>query len=510
MRVTHKEAERDTRRTGAGWMRVIALSVLAIGVLLIPQQRAVAAAPGCGQAPVEALLGAPAPPGPSAHYIIPNGNVAPFYQWQSNTGYCGEVSLMQAALANGEWLSQYNTRLVCGIFFGPESNGYGSSLEQAGSPLRKQANYNAELLLQAPGALTGPYDYGVPSRCAANARLNFTAYPTDTGVNTANTGTAGYEDFMSWIKAQVILGRQVALGVLINGSDDDQYDHIVSVIKIGTQHSPTDATYYPDDVIYFDDHGNYTVSRGSNGQWAFAPNPSIPLGAGSDPTGCTPYIFAYTFASLGRTRSGANTAGASAYSVVIPNANRKSSTVTGNAGAKGDASLQVPGVHNFGFAISGPLDAAGVTVPVVLDILATQTSVQGAWTPNPYDANSSPAAGYQYENPYIGGPASCDNSPFCVSNTKPPAMMMTLAATVRGLSPGVAYNLYEYDLPTLTGANTGTQAALEVPTKDFNANRAKASRVISFTATGSTYTTPEFTRSSDEVVVFRAVPVSAP
>jgi len=87
-------------------MRVLVFAVLGMGVLLIPQQRAVAAAPGCGQAPVEALLGAPAPPGPSAHYIIPNGNVAPFYQWQSNTGYCGEVSLMQAALANGEWLSQ--------------------------------------------------------------------------------------------------------------------------------------------------------------------------------------------------------------------------------------------------------------------------------------------------------------------------------------------------------------------------------------------------------------------
>ena len=503
MRVTHRKF--------VGWMRVLVFAVLGMGVLLIPQQRAVAAAPGCGQAPVEALLGAPAPPGPSAHYIIPNGNVAPFYQWQSNTGYCGEVSLMQAALANGEWLSQYDTRLVCGIFFGPESNGYGSSLEQAGNPLGKNANYNAELLLQPPGVFTGPYDYGVPGRCAANAGLSFIAYPTATGVKTANTGTAGYQDFMSWIKAQVIRGSQVAFGVLINGSDDDQYDHIVSVIKIGTNHSPTDATYYPDDVLYFDDHGNYTVSLGQNGQWAFAPNPATPLGAGSDNTGCTPYIFAYTFASLGKTRAAANATGAGAYSVVIPNANRKSTTVTGNAGAKGDASLTVPGTHNFGFAISGPLDDAGVTVPVVLSILSTQTLVQGAWKANPYDANSSPAAGFQYETPYIGGtPPSCDNSPFCVSNTKPRAMMMTLAATVRGLTPGVAYNLYEYDLPTLTGADTGTQAALQVPTKNFNANRAKATQVISFTATGSTYTTPEFTRSSDEVIVFRAVPVSAP
>lgn len=484
--------------------------VLIVAVMLFPQQHAQAAAPQCGQAPVEALLGGPAPPGPSAHYIVPNGNLAPFYQWESNNGYCGEVSLMQAGLANGQWLSQYNTRLVCGIFFGPETHGYGASLGQAGNPPGKNANYNAELLLQPPGVFTGPYDYGVPGRCASNARLNFAPYPTATGVKRPNSGTAGYEDFMSWIKAQVILGNQVAFGVLIKGSDDDQYDHIVSVIKIGTNHAATDAAYYPDDVMYFDDHGVYTVTLGKNGQWAFASNPSTPLGASNDKTGCTPYIYAYTFAALGKTRAAANAAGAGGYSVVIPNAGQISSTVTGNAGVKGHASVDVPGVHNFGFAISGPLDVDGVTVPVVLDILSTQTLDQGVWRTNAYDANSRPAAGFQYENPYIGGaPPSCDVD-FCASNTQPQPMRMTLAATVRGLIPGIAYNLYEYDLPTLTGADTGTDAALDVPTKDFNANRANASRVISFTATGSTFTTPAFTRSSDEVVIFRAVPASAP
>jgi hypothetical protein len=29
-------------------------------------------------------------------------------------------------------------------------------------------------------------------------------------------------------------------------------DHEVAVIGLGTNHSPTDPTYYPDDVVYFD------------------------------------------------------------------------------------------------------------------------------------------------------------------------------------------------------------------------------------------------------------------
>ncbi len=75
--------------------------LLIIGCLmaLTYAHRAEASAPGCGQAQVEKLLGAPAPPGPSTYYIVPNTTVAPIYQWESNSGYCGEVSLMSAGLA---------------------------------------------------------------------------------------------------------------------------------------------------------------------------------------------------------------------------------------------------------------------------------------------------------------------------------------------------------------------------------------------------------------------------
>jgi hypothetical protein len=490
------------------------LVIVCILLCLSIAQRAHASEAGCGQAQVERLLGAPAPPGPSASYIVPNTTVAPFYQWQSNNGYCGEVSLMSAGLAAGQWVSQYNTRIVCGGYFGPEANGSGPSLLQAGNPLGRNPNDNAQLLIQAPSqGITGPYDYDWAARCAANTGLSLIQYPSVTGYKQPNTGLAGYQDFMSWIKWQVIAGHQVTLGVMLNpaaGGSDSQYDHIVNVIKIGTNHAATDPSYYPDDVLYFDEHGVYTLKVNAKGVWSFAANPSIPLGAGTDSKGCTPYIFAYTFASLVKTRAQENASAAPAYAVVMPDANTTVETIAGNAGAKGNGGTTVVGPHNAAFAIAGPVDTQGVTKPVSLSILGTSTLTNGSWVANPPDQNSIPATGYNYENPYIGGPAgSCDNGN-CVSNTQPAAMRMTFQATVHDLTPGALYNLYEYDFPTQTGALTGIAAALPLPSSDFNAQSDKANFVTAFVAQGSTYATGTLTRPSSEIVVFRAVPATAP
>jgi hypothetical protein len=488
--------------------------LIAVLLGLTIAQSARASAPGCGQAHVESLLGAPVPPGASTTYIVPNATVAPFYQWESNNGYCGEVSLMSAGLAAGQWLSQYNARMVCGGYFGPEANGSGPSLLQAGRPSGRNGNYNAELLIENPAqGLSGPYDYDWAARCAANSALSLIQYPATTGYRQPDNGLAGYRDFMSWIKSQIIAGHQVTLGVLLNtqaGGSDAQYDHIVNVVRIGTNHSPTDASYYSDDVLYFDDHGVYTLKVNAKGVWSFTTNPSIPPGAGSDTKGCTPYLFAYTFASLVKTRRQENAPGAPAYAVVLPDTDTKVKTNTGNAAANGDGTTTVVGPHNAAFAITGPVDAQGETKPVTLAILGTSTRTRGQWVRNPPDQNSSPAAGFNYENPYIGGPPGTCNDDNCISNTQPAAMRMTLQATVQDLTPGVAYNLYEYDFPTQTGARTGNAAALAIPTGDFNAQSGLASAVTPFVAQGSTYATPALARMSNEIVVFRAVPASAP
>jgi hypothetical protein len=72
---------------------------------------------------------------------------------------------------------------------------------------------------------------------------------------------------------------------------------------------------------------------------------------------------------------------------------------------------------------------------------------------------------------------------------------------------GAAYNLYEYDFNEVTGI--GSAAALRVPTSSFNSQAAMATTARHFTAAGPTYVTTVAT-SSTKVVVFRAVPDSAP
>jgi hypothetical protein len=84
---------------------------------------------------------------------------------------------------------------------------------------------------------------------------------------------------------------------------------------------------------------------------------------------------------------------------------------------------------------------------------------------------------------------------------------VTLNATVTGLHPGAAYNLYEYDIATVQG--TGNAAALPVPVADFNANAAMATHVTHFVASGPSYT-QSVTAPSERSVVFRCVPADAP
>ncbi len=142
-----------------------------------------AAAPGCGQAQVEKLWFAPPPPTPPANmtFIYPGKGVAnstafspstvqPFYQWEANNGYCGEVSLLMAGMSNGQWMSQYNSRLICGAFFGPESNGSGASLLQAGNPLTGKVNYNSQVLIEDPNTASRDLTISPTRRCVPPMR----------------------------------------------------------------------------------------------------------------------------------------------------------------------------------------------------------------------------------------------------------------------------------------------------------------------------------------------------
>ncbi len=462
-------------------LRIVPALLVAAQVVSIHSVRA--AAPGCSQTLVDGTT-APA----TASYIYPSQPVVPFYQWENNNGYCGEVSMMQGGMSSGQWMSQFNARLVCGT--GLSQSGPGGWC----GAHRNHANYNAQLLIEDPGTgVTGPATYASAAACLANSRLAGSTYPYTTGFHAPNVGIAGYKDYMSWIKSEMIAGRQVTIAMFYKYGNEDQYDHEVTVMKIGTNHSPADSTYYDDDVLYFDDHGVYNLVDGKLRK----DNPAIPFGAGSDMKGCTPYVFGYKFSSLPLTRAAAKGRSAPAYSILIPGM-YPTRTQTGADGAKGAALITG---HNYAFSIGGAIDkSAGgpFLLPVRLSIAAA-TASGGA--PNPKD----PVAAWQYENSMIGTSLtgdSCTNDP--PSNWMSP---LTLEATIGGLTAGVTYNLYEYDFSGISG--TGSAAALAVPTANFNANRALATHATSFTATGPAYT-QTVTRTSDQIVVFRAVPAAAP
>jgi len=139
-----------------------------------------------------------------------------------------------------------------------------------------------------------------------------------------------------------------------------------------------------------------------------------------------------------------------------------------------------------------------VTLPVAVTI-AGPTFTKGV--ANPPD----PVAGYDYENPMIGTSVwglSC-------TNAAPTAWMtnLVLLVTSGGLTPGIAYNLYEYEFSSIEG--TGSGAALAVPVQDFNANAGLATHVTAFTAAASTFQQTVST-TSNMIVVFRCVPAAAP
>jgi hypothetical protein len=444
-------------------------------VALLLVNDAGAAEASCGQA----LVDGSTPPTTSS-YIYPRTPVQPFYQWENNDGYCGEVSMMQAGLSNGQWMSQFNARLICGTGLSQ------SGVRGACAAHRGQVNYNAQLLIEDPGTgVTGPNIYANAALCLSNSRLSASTYD----YSAQTPGMAEYEQYMSWVKQQLMAGRQVTIAVLLNGGSDPQYDHEVSVIKIGTNHAPSDPGYYSDDVLYFDEHGVYTLAGKR-----FTSNPAIPPGAGSDAEGCTPYVVGYTFGELATTRAGANRKNANAYSIIIPG-NSKIHTFTGGSGYD---TVPIAGPHNYGFSVAGPEDPAGETLPVALTI--SGPTLTGGM-PNPLD----PVAGYDYENPMIGSSAwgqSCTNRP-----PKPWMTNFVLEATMSGLTPGVTYNLYEYEFSAVEGV--GSAAALAVPVRNFNANAGLATQVYTFTAVGSSYT-QSVTATSDTIVVFRGVPASAP
>jgi len=187
----------------------------------------------------------------------------------------------------GTWMSQWNARAICGA----QLKGASQELSLAeilptkttpeeiaqygwvaGMPLGQTGpdgwcelfggpNYNAQAEFEPVSSmdaqLSGANDFASSGVCLRNTRMRAEVFDGAT----QRPGLEGYQQFISWVKARLIAGHVVSIGVFDAGDDDDQYDHEVTVLRIGTNHDPTDASYYDDDVLYFDDHGVYTLEQ---------------------------------------------------------------------------------------------------------------------------------------------------------------------------------------------------------------------------------------------------------
>jgi hypothetical protein len=485
--------------------------LLALTVLMSGASNVAAEEKGCDQAKIDG-----AEPPETRYFIYPRVPIEPFYQWENNNGYCGEVSIMESGFNNGQWMSQFNARLICGT--GLSQSGRDGFCQEHHTP-----DFNAQVLIESPHTgVSGPNRFADAATCLSNSRLHATTFD----YQRQKPGMAGYRQYMQWVKQQVIDGHQVGVA-LLDGGGDPQEDHEVSVIKIGTNHclqaGPSDSCakfdprYFDDDVLYFEDHGANSAHPDAS--------PAIPPGAGNS-QGCTPYIYGYSFNTLAKTEQEENKlvdqgklpGGKQAYAIVIPGGARDAKsfewiwTGTGGDGYShrkhypyGD--IRIRGPHNFAFSVWGPEDPGHETLPVALTIVGP-TYTRGIENPlDPVPGFGKDPVEVWYENPMIGKSIQGNS---CTNHLAGWMTIFNLQVKVSGLTPGVAYNLYEYIIPSLSDKKMGHDAALPIPVRDFNAHADQASNVTTFTATDSTYTQTIDEIPSSEVVVFRCVPVSGP
>jgi hypothetical protein len=416
----------------AAWISLIALTTLLAGCMqsrLLPF------------ADLQGSSGVPVPFPPCYTRHCHRNAIPAWWQWMNNDGYCGETALMTAGMYYGEYASEYTVR----------------QLASGHQWLRNTSNY--QLLL------------GVNAATAA-ARMHLSAIPFPSGASSSQPDTWSTQRFLTTVKRYVLQGYPVIIGVYENGlilnaggsTADSQYDHIVPVLGVGSDHpfAAGNTAYYANDYLIFSDNGLY--------------GPDPPNHPPSDGTALPPFYFPNTYASP-PSYIDADSYPHYEFGVFEKTRVRATKSKTSYSLALNNPSKGKPG--NFGVAVTGVIDQSHETVPVRL---VTNLFI---------------------EFPYISQGSKKNPSP-----APPSPEPMTFTVTVWGLMPGTSYKLYEYD-----GATADTFP--KVPNRDFNAHASEATNAWKFTATATTFTIaptpkPGGSYMSDRTVVFRAVPAAAP
>lgn len=248
-----------------------------------------------------------------------SNDIASRLQWMNNSGYCGEVALICAGLYYGQYVSQYDLRALV-----TDDQTQGSLL------LGENDNLAAKKL-----------------------HLQHEAWNTDDEQNT--------DQFLIWLKQKIVNGNPVAIGVYANQylfygttdpkAGDPDYDHIVSVMNLTTNHPLDDPTYYGDDQVGFSD----------NGLWE---NQNTPV-----------YYFIYAFDPFQATREEANDPSGPIYSI-SSEANNYGIAITGVADKNGDT-LPVRVATDFNFENPEIVDQSTIRPqPMPLNLTITVSNVE--------------------------------------------------------------------------------------------------------------------------------------
>jgi hypothetical protein len=207
----------------------------------------------------------------------------------------------------GQYFAQYDMRAI-------------SYRASGGEDSESQSDSIAELRL------------GVNDEAAARAlSLNFQSYPSK---------NVSPDSFLEWIKSHIRLGHPVIVGLYCSSCSNSEYDHIVTVVRIQSDHD--DDKYHDDDIITIEDHGvALDDSTTSNAQ----------------------YLFNYSFKDFKATRDECN------------------------ADSANDYALPSDSI-NYGIAILGVVDTSNSLVPVRVYTSIIEDSTSGI----PEGSNTRPQA----------------------------------------------------------------------------------------------------------------------
>ena len=188
-----------------------------------------------------------------------NGNlIKDRQQWQTNNGYCGEISLMMAGMhLAGQYVSEYDVRAAA-------NPGEGACAAQGA-----QAH---QLLIGDVGS-TDTND----KAAADKLKLRYAFY-TPIAPSTGNVS-----EYLGWIKAQLRQGRAPTITVYCQNCGQIEYDHIITAISYDSTFD--DDLFHPGDAFTYCDHLGAYPSAG--GQYSASDWQAIAANGGIDASSCT-------------------------------------------------------------------------------------------------------------------------------------------------------------------------------------------------------------------------------